>query len=90
MLTAVGVSSTVWLNDNVVGTAVLLDVVLMTRVRRARSIALYRCRRGRGERDALARAAAATFPLLYLGLPIGRAGRAARAARPRGAVPADA
>ena len=30
MLTAVGVSSTIWLNDSVVGTAVFLDVVLMT------------------------------------------------------------
>ena len=71
MLTAVGVSSTIWLNDNVVGTAVLLDVVLMSAFVVLGSIALISLPGGRIDRDTLGRTAAATLPLLYLGLPVG-------------------
>ena len=71
MLTSIGVSSTIWLNDNVVGTAVLLDVDLMTAFVVLGSIALVSLPGGRVDRDTLGRAATATFPLLYLGLPMG-------------------
>ena len=68
MLGVVGVTSTRWADDQIVGTAVALDAVLMSAfvVIGAMTLAAWQ-----GGRDALGRAAAAMFPVLYLGLPIG-------------------
>jgi phosphatidate cytidylyltransferase len=71
ILASIGISSTVSLNDSVVGTAVLLDAILMTATVVLGSMALVSSPDGRAGRDALGRAAAAAFPMLYLGLPIG-------------------
>ena len=68
LLTSVGVTSTRWIGDTVVGTAVALDAILMTAFVVLAAMALTTWR---GEREGLGRAAAAVFPLLYLGLPIG-------------------
>jgi phosphatidate cytidylyltransferase len=68
VFTSIGVSSTLWVGDEIAGTAVALDVILMTAFVLLASIAIATWR---GERDALARAAASVFPCLYLGLPIG-------------------
>ena len=68
LLTSVGVSSTVWVGDSVAGTAVALDAILMSGFVLLAALTLTAWR---GERDALARASAALFPALYLGLPIG-------------------
>ena len=68
LLASVGVSSAQWFGDVLVCSAVLLDVVLMSAfvVLSAMTMTTWR-----GDREALARAGAALFPCLYLGLPIG-------------------
>lgn len=77
VLASIGISSTVSVNDSVVGSAVLLDVMVMTSFVVLGSLALVSSPTGptgptgRIDRDALGRAAAATFPMLYLGLPVG-------------------
>jgi phosphatidate cytidylyltransferase len=55
-------------NDSVAGSAVLLDVMLMSAFVVLASMSLVAWR---GERDAIGRVAAAMLPMLYLGLPIG-------------------
>ena len=65
---SVGVSSTPWIGGAVAGTAVALDVVLMSA---GVVLAAWVMTSWRGDRDALGRASAAVFPLLYLGLPVG-------------------
>jgi phosphatidate cytidylyltransferase len=67
LLTSIAVASTRWLVARMV-TATALDAILMSSVVALSSLTLAMWR---GERDALARAAAAVFPSLYLGLPIG-------------------
>src|SRR5262249_27578320 len=57
-----------WAGDQIVGGAALLDVVLLSGFVLLASTTLVAWR---GGRDALGHAAAATFPMLYLGLPIG-------------------
>lgn len=68
LLASVGVTSTRWLGDMLVGTAVTLDAILMSAFVVLAAMTLLSWR---GDRDALARAGAAVFPMLYLGLPIG-------------------
>jgi phosphatidate cytidylyltransferase len=68
LLASVGLTSTRWIGDTVVGTAVALDAVLMTAFVALAAMALTTWR---GDRDALGRVSAAVFPMLYLGLPIG-------------------
>jgi phosphatidate cytidylyltransferase len=68
LLASVGVTTTRWLGDTVVGTAVMLDAILMSAFVVLAAMTLLSWR---GDRDALARAGAAVFPMLYLGLPIG-------------------
>ncbi len=68
VLVSVGVTSTRWVGDNLAGTAIALDAVLMSATVLLAAMSLMSWR---GDRDALARAAAAVFPALYLGLPIG-------------------
>ena len=68
VLVTFGVSSTHWIGDSLVGTAVALDAVLMSSFVVLAALTLTSWR---GDRDALARASAAVFPMLYLGLPIG-------------------
>ena len=68
LLASVGVSSTMWVGDSVIGTAVALDAMLMSGFVLLATLTLVSWR---GDRDALSRAAAAVFPALYLGLPIG-------------------
>ena len=66
--TSIGITSTSWIGDDVVGTAVALDAVLMTAFVLLAGLSLTTWR---GDRDALARASASIFPLLYIGLPVG-------------------
>jgi phosphatidate cytidylyltransferase len=68
LLTSVGVTSTRWIGDTVVGNAVALDAILMSAFVALAALALTTWR---GERDGLGRVSASVFPLLYLGLPIG-------------------
>ena len=68
MLTSVGVSSFFWMGDTLAGTAVGLDAVLMSAFLVIAAVTLTTWR---GGKDALGLAAAAIFPALYLGLPIG-------------------
>jgi phosphatidate cytidylyltransferase len=68
VLASIGITSLDWLGDRVVRTAVALDALLMSASVVLGALALVN---SRGGRDALGRAAAAAFPLLYLGLPIG-------------------
>jgi phosphatidate cytidylyltransferase len=68
VLASVGVTSTHWIGTERVGTAVALDAVMMSAFV---ALAATTLTTWRGDRDALARAAAAVFPMLYLGLPIG-------------------
>jgi phosphatidate cytidylyltransferase len=64
MLGVVGITSTYWIGD----TAVTLDAILLSAFVVLGAMTLVGWR---GGRDALGRAAAAIFPVLYLGLPIG-------------------
>jgi phosphatidate cytidylyltransferase len=68
VVASVGVSSTYWAGDVLVTNAVALDAALLTStvVLAAMSLVAWS-----GGRDALARASAAVFPMLYLGLPVG-------------------
>ena len=68
LLASVGVSSTHWLGDQLVTTAFVLDAVLMSAFLVLAALTLTTWR---GGKDALGRAAASVFPMLYLGLPIG-------------------
>ena len=68
VLASIGVTSTRWMGDEVVGTAIALDAILMTASVVLATLAMIGWR---GDRDAVSRASAAIFPMLYLGLPIG-------------------
>jgi phosphatidate cytidylyltransferase len=65
---SIGVTSSVWVGDQMMANAVALDAALLSAsvVLAAISVASWR-----GGRDALGRVAASVFPMLYLGLPIG-------------------
>jgi phosphatidate cytidylyltransferase len=65
---SIGVSSWRWIDETIVSTAVALDAVLMSATIVLATLALASWR---GDRDAIGRASAAMFPMLYLGLPIG-------------------
>ena len=68
MLVSIAVGATQWQGDRLVGTGAGLDIVLMSAfvVLAALTLPLWK-----GDRDALGNAAAAVFPLFYIGLPIG-------------------
>jgi phosphatidate cytidylyltransferase len=66
--TSIGVSATRWIDGGVGGTAVLLDVAVMSAFLVLASMMLTSWR---GERDVSGRIGAALLPLLYIGLPIG-------------------
>jgi phosphatidate cytidylyltransferase len=66
--TSIGISSTMWIEGSVVGSATLLDVAVMSGFVVLASMTLTAWR---GERDVVARVGAAVLPMLYLGLPIG-------------------
>ncbi len=68
LLASVGITSTLWINEIASERAILLDAMLMSTFVVLASLSLLSWR---GDRDALGRAAASVFPLLYLGLPIG-------------------
>jgi phosphatidate cytidylyltransferase len=68
LLTSGGVGATYWIGDRLVGTGVALDAILVSGFVALAASTLVAWK---GERDALGRAAAAVFPMLYLGLPIG-------------------
>jgi phosphatidate cytidylyltransferase len=68
LLASIGVTSTRWIGDTIVGTAVALDAILMSAFVALAALSLTTWR---GDRDALGRVSAAVFPMLYLGLPIG-------------------
>lgn len=67
-LTSIGVTSTFWVNDTPLGTAVFLDAVLMSAFVVLALLALGSWQSGR---DALGRVSASLFPALYIGLPVG-------------------
>jgi phosphatidate cytidylyltransferase len=79
MVSMFGVTSTHWIGDRLVGTAVALDAVLMSAFVALAALTLTSWR---GGRDALGMASAAVFPMLYLGLPLG----ALASVRSRGAL----
>jgi phosphatidate cytidylyltransferase len=68
VLASIGVTSTRWMGDRLVGTGVALDAVLMSAFVVLAALTLVRWR---GGRDALGRIGAALCPMLYLGLPVG-------------------
>jgi phosphatidate cytidylyltransferase len=68
IVTSIGVASTRWIGEELIGTGVLLDAALMSAFVALAAITLTTWR---GDREALPRAAAAVFPMLYIGLPIG-------------------
>jgi phosphatidate cytidylyltransferase len=68
VVASVGVTSSFWIGDQVVANAIALDAALMSAFVVLAALSLVSWR---GDRDALARAAASIFPALYLGLPIG-------------------
>jgi len=68
LIASVGVSSTRWLGDQIVGSAIALDAVLMSAFVLLASLAMISWT---GDKDALGRAAVSVFPTMYLGLPIG-------------------
>ena len=68
VLASIGVSSSRWTDLVPVDTAVVLDAVLMSAFVVLAALTMMSWR---GDRAVLARAGAAIFPLLYLGLPIG-------------------
>jgi phosphatidate cytidylyltransferase len=68
LLVSMAVGATHWIGDRLVGTGAGLDAVLMTAFIVLAALTLPAWR---GDRDALGRAAAAVFPMFYLGLPIG-------------------
>ncbi len=65
---SVGVTSSFWVGDQIVSNAIALDAALLSAfvVLAALSLTSWH-----GGPDALGRAAASVFPLLYLGMPIG-------------------
>jgi phosphatidate cytidylyltransferase len=72
ILASVGVASTGWLGDRLVSSAFLLDSLMTASVLLA-AMTLLSWRGGSDApgRDALGRASASIFPMLYLGLPMG-------------------
>jgi len=68
LLTSLSVGAAHWIGDRLVDTGVALDAILITGFV---ALAAITVTSWKGERDALGRAAAAVFPMLYLGLPIG-------------------
>jgi phosphatidate cytidylyltransferase len=68
MLTSLGVGANVWILDRLVLGSMTLDAILISGFV---ALAATTLTSWKGERDALGRAAAAVFPMLYLGLPIG-------------------
>jgi phosphatidate cytidylyltransferase len=68
VVASIGLTSYHWLGDRLVGSAVALDAVMMAGFVMLAAVTLTTWR---GDRDALGRAAAAVFPMLYLGLPVG-------------------
>ena len=68
MLTSISVGGAHWIGDRLAGTGVALDAILVSGFV---ALAATTLTAWKGERDALGRAAAAVFPMLYLGLPIG-------------------
>jgi phosphatidate cytidylyltransferase len=65
---SIGMTSSFWVGDQLVANGIALDAALLSAsvVLAALSLVSWR-----GGRDALGRAAASVFPMLYLGLPIG-------------------
>jgi phosphatidate cytidylyltransferase len=68
MIAMAAVASPHWFADRLAGRGVALDAVMMSAFV---AIAALTLTTWRGGRDALGRSAAAVFPVLYLGLPIG-------------------
>jgi undecaprenyl diphosphate synthase len=65
---SIGITSSFWIGDQIMSNAIALDAALLSAfvVLAALSLPAWQ-----GGRDALGRAAASVFPMLYLGLPIG-------------------
>jgi phosphatidate cytidylyltransferase len=65
---SIGMTSSFWVGDQLMANAIALDAALLSAfvVLAAMSLASWQ-----GGQDALGRAAASVFPMLYLGLPIG-------------------
>jgi phosphatidate cytidylyltransferase len=65
---SIGMTSTRWIGEAIMGNAVFLDAALLSALVVVSSISLVD---RTGERPVLARASAAIFPALYLGMPFG-------------------
>jgi len=68
MAASVGVTSSFWVGDQIMSNAIALDAALLSAFVVLASLSLTAWR---GGRDALGRAAASVFPMLYIGMPIG-------------------
>jgi phosphatidate cytidylyltransferase len=68
IVASMGVTSSIRVGDEILTNAIALDAVLMSTFVVLAALTLVTWT---GDRDALARAAAAVFPMLYIGVPIG-------------------
>ncbi|HEY7287622.1 MAG TPA: phosphatidate cytidylyltransferase [Vicinamibacterales bacterium] len=68
MAASIGVTSSFWIGDQIMSNAIALDAALLSAFVVLASISLTTWQ---GGHDALGRAAASVFPMLYIGMPIG-------------------
>jgi phosphatidate cytidylyltransferase len=68
MAASIGVTSSFWIGDQIMSNAIALDAALLSAFVVLASLSLTTWQ---GGRDALGRAAASVFPMLYIGMPIG-------------------
>lgn len=68
MAASIGVTSSFWVGDQIMSNAIALDAALLSAFVVLASLSLTAWR---GGQDALGRAAASVFPMLYIGMPIG-------------------
>lgn len=71
VVASMGVTSSVRIGDEVLANAIALDAVLMSAFVVLAALSLMSWNEQTDDKRALARAAAAVFPMLYLGVPIG-------------------
>jgi len=65
---SIGVTSSFWVGDQIMSNAIALDAALLSAFVALAALSLTSWQ---GGRDALGRAAASVFPMLYIGMPIG-------------------
>lgn len=71
VVASMGITSSIRIGEEVLANAIALDAVLMSSFVVLAALSLVSWSGASGDRNALARAAASVFPMLYLGVPIG-------------------